>query len=162
MTDTRIRIAALIAIPLLLGACGGNGPGSGTASGGQDTGSRVSPADLAKYAACLREHGLTVVQKEDSLKVNGPDPQTGQAAENACKQYAPVLSGMSAEEKKKLMDRALKLTACMREHGVNMPDPQQDAKGGINQELPPGMDENTPAIQAARNACRAFMLQGPQ
>ncbi|WP_248960738.1 hypothetical protein [Sphaerisporangium perillae] len=159
MANTRIRIAALVAIPLILGACGGDPPDAGVASGGNGAGSPTSSADLAKYASCLREHGLTVVERDDGLSVRGPDPRTGQAAEEACKQYAPNLPEMPADEKKKLMDQALKFAVCMREHGVNMPDPQQDAKGGIKQELPTGMDKDAPVVRAAQEACRPLMIQ---
>ncbi|MFG1682558.1 hypothetical protein ACGFNP_20500 [Nonomuraea sp. NPDC049269] len=153
MTRKRIRIAILIAIPLVLTACAGqrNSPG---------TGSPTSSGDPAKYASCLREHGLTVTQNDDGMSVRGSDPQKGAAAEQACKQYAPVLPPMSAEERKNAMDRALKFTACMRQKGVNMPDPRQDEKGGIRPDPPQGIDGDSPAAQAAQKACLPLMDQG--
>ena len=99
---------------------------------------------------------------DDGMSVRGSDPQKGAAAEQACKQYAPVLSAMSAEERKEAMDRALKFTACMRQKGVSMPDPRQDEKGGIRLDPPPGFDANSPVAQAAQKACQPLMDQGSQ
>ncbi|WP_214318539.1 hypothetical protein [Nonomuraea sediminis] len=159
MTQKGIWIATLVAIPLVLTACAGQNTSPGVASAGEGTAAPTSSGDPAKYAACLREHGLTVTQDNDSLIVRGPDPQTGAAAEQACKQYAPVVAGMTAEEKKKAMDQALKFTACMRQKGVNMPDPQQDEKGGIKLDPPQGIDQDAPAVQEAQKACRPLMDQ---
>jgi hypothetical protein len=158
MTQKRIWIAGLVAVPLLLTACAGQNNSPGVASGG-GTAAPISSGDPAKYAACLRDHGLTVTQNDNQLSVRAPDPAKGAAAEQACKQYAPVTGGMSAEEKKKAMDQALKFTACMRQKGVNMPDPQQDEKGGVKLDMPQGVDKDSSAVQAAQKACQPLMAQ---
>ncbi|MEU4226736.1 hypothetical protein AB0F17_20765 [Nonomuraea sp. NPDC026600] len=160
MLRKRILIAALVAIPLVLTACAGQNGGPGVVSAGDGTAAPASSGDPAKYAACLREHGLTVTLNDDGMNIRGSDPQKGAAAEQACKQYAPVFPPMSAEERKKAMDRALKFTACMRQKGVNVPDPRQDEKGGIRLDPPQGIDADSPAAQSAQKACRPLMDQG--
>ena len=49
--------------------------------------------------------------------------------------------------------RALQFAQCMREHGVDMPDPDPNNRGQI-QLGPPGTD--TRKVQEAAQACRAF------
>ncbi|GAA3131678.1 hypothetical protein [Streptosporangium carneum] len=164
MADTRIRIAALVMIPLILAGCGqGAGPGVDSTGNGTAAGASPNPsADPAKYASCLREHGLTVVEDGDSLRIDAPDPKTGDAAREACKQYAPDRPGMSGEEKKKIMDQALAFTACMRRRGVTMADPEQNAEGGVKLNMPQGAEGDSPAVQAAQQACRSLMPGRPR
>ncbi|MBP2707437.1 hypothetical protein JOL79_26995 [Microbispora sp. RL4-1S] len=154
MKKKRALVVALAATPFLLAACGGRAGGPAVASPG---GGAAASGDPAKYASCLRDHGLTVVQNDNELSVRGSDPETGRKAEEACKRYAPVLPGLSADEKKKMLDRALRYAACVRKHGMDMPDPQLDSRGGVRITAPDGVGKDSPAFQAAQKACQALL-----
>ncbi|WP_203701645.1 hypothetical protein [Asanoa iriomotensis] len=67
---------------------------------------------------------------------------------------AAATSGAPAPED--AADRALKFAQCMREHGVDMPDPEIDG-GRISQRInaKPGVD-----VQAAQEACKEFSPSG--
>ncbi|MEY2477667.1 MAG: hypothetical protein QOG87_2982 [Actinomycetota bacterium] len=54
----------------------------------------------------------------------------------------------------------LDFAKCMREHGVNMPDPETDGKGGVSIAIEGGPgDEDT--LDAAHEACEKYMPKGP-
>ena len=63
----------------------------------------------------------------------------------------------------------LDFAACMREHGVDMPDPQIDENGGIQIQIGEEGDADTPGrgvgpsedMQEAMDACQELMPQGP-
>jgi hypothetical protein len=57
---------------------------------------------------------------------------------------------------------ALAYARCMRQHGINMPDPRIDAAGRVAQQLPPGVDPDTPKFKAANQACRQYQPDGGQ
>jgi hypothetical protein len=47
---------------------------------------------------------------------------------------------------------ALELARCLRQHGINLADPQITAKG-IRQQLPTDVDRDNPRLSAAEQAC---------
>jgi hypothetical protein len=49
---------------------------------------------------------------------------------------------------------------CMRQHGINLPDPKVDAQGNVTQEHPPGLNRDDPKVRAARQACRQYRANG--
>src|ERR671937_2283819 len=54
---------------------------------------------------------------------------------------------------------ALKFSKCMREHGIDMPDPQRAGGGGIK--LTGGkVNPNDPKTKAAQQACQKYMAKG--
>jgi hypothetical protein len=50
------------------------------------------------------------------------------------------------------LGQALAFARCMRQHGINLPDPKVTAEG-IDQPPAPGMHRNDPRQQAAERAC---------
>jgi hypothetical protein len=53
-------------------------------------------------------------------------------------------------------DAALEYAECMREHGVDMPDPEFDGEGGgVQMRLPRSEDQDT--VEAAQEACQDIM-----
>jgi hypothetical protein len=69
----------------------------------------------------------------------------------------------SASGQDKAFEGALKFSQCMREHGVDMPDPKRDANGGITLTGPPGGKRTKlgdPKMKAAENACQKYMESG--
>jgi len=61
-----------------------------------------------------------------------------------------------AQNRKVLLDYA----RCMREHGVDMPDPTFDENGGAQMRLGKGLNPESAKFQAAQKACEKFM-KGP-
>jgi hypothetical protein len=69
-------------------------------------------------------------------------------------------AGSSRQDK--AYEGALKFAKCMREHGVDMPDPQRDAKGGIRitQSRRAGDGMTDAKMQAAQKDCDKYMEAG--
>lgn len=136
----------------------------------------LSPEDaLLAYAACMREHGVdmpdpTYEEGEDgqvAIGIDGGargemDKDEFLEADKACHHLmAAVMPAgrgeMSAEDEEKF----LQFARCMREHGIDMPDP--DVNGGFRFEAGPaggdggttgkGIDPNDPEFEAAQEAC---------
>lgn len=145
-------LAGLVAIALLVAACGGTSGNSPSGGSGKN--------DPLAYSRCMRSHGV----------LNFPDPSTQggfsigsesgidpsspqfQAAQKACQSLMKPLGG---GDEKKFREQALKYAKCMRAHGVSdFPDP--NPQGGI--ELKPGagsdLDPNSPIFQAAGKVCK--------
>lgn len=141
-----MRILSLVFLVLLLAGCGSVLPfarGSG---------------DPAEYADCLREHGVKVTDDHGAQHVEAPDPQVGEAARAACRQYAPEQEPASPEDKQRALEMGLKYAQCLRQHGVNVADPRQDSDGGITMDMP--LKKDSPVLQAAESACRSQLDPG--
>ena len=151
--------AALAGIALLVAACGGGGGNSSVTA--QST---TYNAALA-YAKCMRSHGDT----------NFPDPdgQGGfslpngskatryqfQAADSACKHLSPNASQITAANQLQVENDELKMSVCMRSHGItNFPDPSVQ-NGQMGLWLPNGINPDSPQFQAAQKTCNE--LTGP-
>jgi hypothetical protein len=84
----------------------------------------------------------------------------GALALGACGSADDGGGAKSAPNKKdKAFEGALKFSRCMREHGVDMPDPQRVGTGGIK--VTGGkMRPNDPKTKAALSACQKYMQIG--
>jgi hypothetical protein len=72
-------------------------------------------------------------------------------------------SPSTASRQDDAFEGALKFAKCMREHGVDMPDPTRDSKGGIRitARSGPGDKVRTDAgMKAAQDACSKYMKAG--
>lgn len=68
-------------------------------------------------------------------------------------------SGKSGQDK--AFEGALKFAKCMRDEGIDMPDPQKQGNGGIVQKLGgPGRRLDQTKVQAAQKTCEHFMDTG--
>jgi hypothetical protein len=69
-------------------------------------------------------------------------------------------SGKSQEDK--AFEGALKFAKCMRDEGIDMPDPQKQAGGGIMQKMEsgPGKRLDRSKVEAAQKKCEHFMDAG--
>jgi hypothetical protein len=56
--------------------------------------------------------------------------------------------------------RALAYARCMRQHGIDMPDPKFDAAGRMAQQLPAGVGPDDPQFKAADQACKQYAPSG--
>ncbi len=57
---------------------------------------------------------------------------------------------------------ALAFARCMRQHGIDMPDPKFEAKGRVVQDFPRGVSPNDPKVKAAQQACQKYQPNGGQ
>jgi hypothetical protein len=177
-------VAAGVVVVSLSG-CGGGGGGAGVASlsaksaaaKATDTKKKPSQQDseaaFRKFAQCMREHGVdmpdpTVNGRQGVVKFGSPgaaiDKAKLDAAQKACQHFIDsVVQGQKRDidpaEQAKMRDRALKFAQCMREHGVNMPDPEFQPGGRVTQQMAGG-DPNDPKFQNAQNACAKDLPKG--
>lgn len=165
-----IRVALALAAATALAACGVANPFAPAAA-------KTSSQDqLLKFAQCMRQHGIDMsdpvngriqFQSGGSNAQNsgpGPDSPQWQAAQEACKQYMPNGGNGNQGPSQQQLDQATKFAQCMRDHGVNMPDPQVAPGGGIMIRATPGpngggpqMDPNSDQFKQARQACAKYM-----
>jgi hypothetical protein len=57
---------------------------------------------------------------------------------------------------------ALNYARCMRQHGIDMPDPKFDAQGHVAIQNPPGVGPDSPKFKAAQQACQKYLPSGGQ
>ena len=155
----RFRLpAAFAALAVAAGACGGAKAGGVATLGDRGTTTTVARQASAEakqdfedamleYARCMREHGVDVPDPQfesdgeggGQFKViaGGPanikDDAAFTAAQTACQ---PIMDKAeqnmprpSPEQEAKMRDDALAMARCMREHGIDMPDPTFDSDG---------------------------------
>lgn len=125
-------------------------------------------ADGAKFAACMRSHGLPnfpdptgqgVIQLGSGSGVNPGSPKF-RSAEQACNKLLPNGGQPTPAQIAKMQKAALAFSACMRSHGLkDFPDPSFTG-GGVQLRLGGGpgsdLDPTSPLFQKARTACQAF------
>jgi hypothetical protein len=126
---------------------------------------------MLDFAKCMREHGIDMADPQfngegggifTAGKEGADSPQDKadlDAAQNACQSYldkvkqnaAPMDPAKLEEEKQKLLDFA----QCMRDHGIDFPDPQISTDGGgLSVQMGgPGLDPDSPAFKEANDAC---------
>ena len=152
---TTIAAAALAA--LLLAACGGGADsssgdsdqevaslGTGTAAPtGSDVTASSAPIDPEEaqlaFAECMREHGI---EMPDPGAGGGIDivatPETEDEMNAAMEECQPLLENargameIDPEQEAELREQMLEFTECMREQGIDMPDPVFDDEGGFS------------------------------
>jgi hypothetical protein len=175
--STRLRpaiafaVVALLTVPALA-ACGGGGDSGGVASLGGASGSdgdgtattaSEDPQDAAlAYVKCMRKHGVDMPDPDTNggirLTVHpGDNPAKVDKAQKACQPLlAKAAPKLTAEQQTAMQDAALAFAKCMREHGVDMPDPTFGEGGIIMQKRSKGdsgPDLDDPKFKAAQKAC---------
>jgi hypothetical protein len=167
----RPRLAALVgvlALALAVAACtGADKPGGVASLRGADqattttaAGGSSDPAQAAlAYGRCMRQHGIDLPDPQiiaDRLVLRPPPKSPKfQAAAQACRQYLPnggQPPALTAQERQ----RAVAFARCVRQRGLNMPDPQFPGNRLV-QEFPPGMERGDPRVRAAVQACQQFL-----
>ena len=130
---------------------------TGTASADNSSG-KTDEDKMREYAKCMREHGVDMPDPKPAgdgkgatiqLGGDGTDKAKIDAAQEACKQFMPnggEMKAPSAEELDKMRQQA----KCMREHGVDMPDPDPTGKGAVSLGSP---GDDPAKFEAAAKAC---------
>ena len=156
-------------------------------SGTGDVTGTTAPTDpgeaALQFAKCMREHGIDmpdpVIQEADGANPGGVaiaiggdgtqqiDPTAMEAANKECQHFMADAAGSfdppSAEDQEKMKEQALAFSKCMRDHGIDMPDPQFGDDGTFSVSIgagpgdtsggPPPVDFNSKDFQAASEAC---------
>lgn len=162
-------LVAALATPVALAACGGKSSTNAAAS--EQASERDAEARFAKFAKCLREHGVhasvsPAAGEGVGLKVQGKEgavgPQSMEAAQRACKQFQPPEKKVhvSPQEQVAHEEAVRKFATCMRGHGI---DVHASAAGGgiqIGIRAKPGgggPNPESPAFQAAQKSCQTLL-----
>ncbi len=167
ITLARVVAPALLAVALLTG-CGGttDDPGIATAGGttnptASPTASRNAEDAMLEFARCMRANGVEIPDPsgDGPIKI-GPDDEEQPAdqaaldkARKACEKYLPDIGGAGDRPDPKMQDQMLKFAKCMRDHGVDMPDPEFRGGGG-SFPLPDNADSEE--FKAAQEACKQY------
>jgi hypothetical protein len=170
-------LVAVVALALAVAACGGGGGGKGdgvASLGGNDQPTATtSPGGSGKakqqralaYARCMRQHGIDMPDPKFDAAGRmamqlpagvGPDDPKFKAADQACKQYAP--SGEPDKPDPQLQQQMLAYARCMRQHGINIPDPKPGE--GIGVDGSKGVNPEDPKFKAADQACQQYAPGG--
>jgi hypothetical protein len=158
-------VPLLAACALGLAACGGEEPAAATSDE-----QKVRQAEL-KFAQCMREQGIDFpdpgADGRRMLKVGGDSgisPEEFERASKACEKYRKdIRPQLTEEEQQEFKERALEHARCMREHGIDFPDPTFDAEGGAQIRMRAGRDRinpEDPEFQAAEEACGDLLGDG--
>ncbi|MGI5163739.1 hypothetical protein ACQEU3_05220 [Spirillospora sp. CA-253888] len=156
-------VAVGIAVVLGGSACGGDGGDGGVAtarSGAAATASASPTATLSKedaqlkFAQCMRENGIDVPDpgsgdKQVAIGRQGKDREKVERAVEKCRSYLEAGGVIPDLKDPKVHDQFVKFAQCMRQQGVDVPDPGPDGKWRINtQGVPPER------LEKAQQACR--------
>lgn len=165
-------------LTLVLAACGGTSAEpttptlpSLTEDAGDDaaatttTTEAVDPEEaFQEYEACMRDHGIELPDMSDGGAVDiveGGDLDF-EAFEAAGAECDPILEAafgefeLSPEQEAEMMDQQLAFAQCMRDSGIDWPDPSSD--GSMMIELGDDMDPET--VNAAMEVCAPEMFDG--
>jgi hypothetical protein len=148
-------LSLLLACALGVAACGGEEEAPARSS---DAANRQ--AEL-KFAQCMREQGVEFPDPGDGggpVKVGGDaSPEELREAEKACEKYRKAIEPpeLSEEQQQEFRDAALAHARCMREHGVDFPDPTFAEDGGARVEMRKGsgLDPEDEDFKEAEEAC---------
>ncbi|MFI0371251.1 hypothetical protein ACH35V_25590 [Actinomadura sp. 1N219] len=110
-----------------------------------------------KFAQCMRENGVDVPDPgsvdEKSMRLGkGTDRKKLQAALEKCQSWLKAGGKFPDLKDPKVRDQYVKFAQCMREHGVDVPDPGPDGQIAI-----PTASAGRDAVEKARAACRGSL-----
>ena len=159
-----MRIPSHLAAALVAGlALAGCGAGEGATASPADREQQAEDAMLA-YTKCMREHGVDTPDPEPGergLRMVAPEgvtPEEMREAEEACRKHLEAIEPpeLSDEQRQELEQAALAHARCMREHGIDMPDPTFGEDGRMTQRLDraSGIDPEDLEFREAEEACR--------
>lgn len=146
-------------IPILALAVLGLGGCGGKSHGAQPNARTSGSAMRIQWARCMRQHGVDVPDSGnlDRTSKDAADTQF-QTAMQACQKYRPQ---MSLQQQQQFMQGLLAWAQCMRDHGIQIDDPQMAPGGaGFSIKYPDGA-KNDPRTSDAEKACQSRMPKKP-
>jgi hypothetical protein len=143
--------------------------GDGTDRGDDEVTEEDRQQAALDFARCMREHGVDMPDPtfdgeggtgmiiQGGATGGGPDQETMEAAQEACGSIMEDVLGegardMDPEQVEEMQQRALDFAKCMREHGIDMPDPVFEGGGRVTQGFTLG-DSDPAAFEAAQSEC---------
>ena len=157
--------AGVLLAGLALAACGTDDPSASGGGGGGASDQERRDAAIA-FAECMRENGVDMPDPQFDengrmmLEMQpGNDPEATKEAQEECQKHLEAVRGgaePSEEQQAEMRERALAFAECMRENGVDFPDPQFEEGGGVRLGGR-GIDPEDPDFQKAEEACRDEM-----
>ncbi len=158
-------LLTLAGVAVGLTACGsGEDPASAA-----DADAKAEKARL-RLEQCLRENGVDIKTSDGGRRrVVRATPKDEQAMQKCRKYQQEAFGSITPQQRQEFQDAATKFAACMREHGVDMPDPVIGGGGGpgggaqARRSQGPGtrIDRDSPKTQAAMKACEDKLPKGP-
>jgi hypothetical protein len=152
----------LATLSLVLAACGGGDP---TAASSDDQRDEFRKAGV-EFAKCMREHGIEMKDPTvgGGIRLSaGPgsnNPAELEEAQKACQKILGKVKPpeLSEEQQREFKEQALKFAQCMRDHGIDMPDPTfaGDQGGAVQQRMPEGQGPENPRFREAQEACEKY------
>jgi hypothetical protein len=166
--------AAAVLLVLLLAACGSSpdaddGVASLGGSSTTETNAAAAAADqdpeeaALEFAKCMREHGIDVPDPgpngEMRLTIGPGQEAKMKKAKEACGDLLENARPRLSEEQQSVMqDAMLAFAKCMREHGIDMPDPEFGEGGRVTQRARRGqLDPDSSKFQEAEEACEPII-----
>jgi hypothetical protein len=164
---TRQAMAAGASVLVLVVA--GCGSGGGEGATGEAGANRAQDASVA-FARCMREHGVDMPdprangQSGDfSFQVprNSKGNPSFERAQAACQHLMDraVKAAGPAPDRDRLLNAALAYARCMRQHGLDFPDPKADPNGMVKIGGG-GTNPDDPAFKRADASCRRLLPGG--
>jgi hypothetical protein len=157
-----LMAAALTTAALAFTACGADSGAGGDSAA--DSEKQARDAQL-KFARCMREHGVPMEDPKPGergirlMQPKGMSPEKMREADEACQKYLEDVRGpeLSEEQQKEFQEAALAHSQCMRDHGLDFPDPTFDENGGaqIHMRAGSGLNPDSPKFQEAQKACES-------
>jgi len=160
----RLWPAALLLMLAVAGCTGhANQPGVATAAGAGSTATPSPTPSLSdqerqvRFAQCMRDHGINVPDPGTNggrIQIQATEKDKAQAAMQACQQWLPGGGTLPGPTSAAQLNQMRQFAQCMRDHGINVPDPNPNSGGiriggGAGQ---PGRDD--PKLQQALQACQ--------
>jgi hypothetical protein len=154
-----VGVLALAGVAATLAACGGE---DSAASEG-DVAAKAEAARL-KLEQCLRENGVKITTSDGGrrtmMRADGP---RARGAMQKCRKFQEAAFGtITPEQRAEFRDAFTKFAACMRQHGVDLPDPttaRPQARRGAPR-AGARMQRDDPKTQAAMKACEDKLPKG--
>ena len=137
----------------------------GSATADADALAKAETARL-RLERCLRENGVDIKTSDGGRRTQvRVDATKDRAAMQKCRKYQQeAFASITPEQRQEFEDAAAKFAACMRQHGVDLPDPVPG--GGPQLRRGPAtagrrIDPESPKTRAAMEACEDKLPRGP-
>jgi hypothetical protein len=137
------------------------------AEGSTNEGSTDPQEAMLEFAECMRDHGIDMADPQFdgegrggiTLEATPANEDELEAAQEACQ---PLLENarsemeLDPEQEAEMREQLLEFAECMRDHGIDMPDPQFSDDGGFVVQAGPegGGPREDPDFEAAAEECQ--------